>query len=228
MGCRGKSMKWKIAWLCRHIIKKSRQAIISEYGKDFYDSLYRGSQEKMQDLLPQIPDINKSVFGTNYYFCACYFPWFATLKSMGQSDEEAVRTIWFINEAYLQSWPAWLMKLGGKYYSNRHQKVGPWAAKFSEQGKIHPDDWKIQYEMIDNHTWKFDVLECFVVKLAKRLEMEAMLPGVCRMDYLFSHYFDVEFRRKGTLADGFECCDCWYQYPGKSDWPVPMDIEGNR
>lgn len=144
---------------------------------------------------------------------------------MGKSSDEAVKVIWFINEEYLKSWPRWIMKFQGNFYSGRHRKLGPWANAHSKEG-AHPDDWKVRFEQIDNHTWTFDIYECFVVKMAERLGMQDMLPGVCRMDYLFSHYFDIEFRRKGTLADGFNCCDCWYRHPGKTEWPVPMNIEG--
>ncbi|MGE5396769.1 MAG: L-2-amino-thiazoline-4-carboxylic acid hydrolase [Chitinophagales bacterium] len=218
-------MKWKITWLCRHVMRRTKNAITVQYGKKFYDDFYRGSMAELKELLPQIPHIGKSVFDTNYYFCCCYFPWFAALKKMELSSEDAVKAIWFLNEEYLKSWPLWIMKFQGKYYSRRHQKLGPWANSLSERD-LHPDDWRVRFEKLDNNTWTFDIYECFVVKMAKRLGMQDMLPGVCRMDYLFSHYFDIEFRRKGTLADGFDRCDCWYRCPGKCDWPVPMDIEG--
>jgi len=202
--------------------------MVRAYGEEFHQELYRRSKSVARAILPQVPDIGNSVFKTNYYYCVCYCGWFGAMQAMGLSADEAVKVIWFINEAYLKSFPRGLMKLGGRFYAHTRRKRGPKAAARSLSGNVHPMDWKIRYEQVDSTTWKIDILECFMVKLAQKLGIKDMLPGICRMDYPFSHYFDTEFRRKGTLADGFPWCDCWYRYPGRCDWPVAMDIEGNR
>ena len=39
---------------------------------------------------------------------------------------------------------------------------------------------------------------------------EGMLPGICRMDYLFASRMKNGFERTKTLGDGDECCNCRY------------------
>ena len=46
----------------------------------------------------------------------------------------------------------------------------------------------------------------------------AMLPGICRIDYLFSHLMGNGFTRTQTLGDGDACCNCRYQLKGTCEW----------
>lgn len=221
-------MKFLIPWINKFILKRTKKSIIKTYGKNFYTQLYNGSVKKMKEIYPIIPSIGKSVFDSSYYVATCYFTWFPVLKNMNKTRQEAGEIIWFINEEFMKEVPKFLLSFTGKYYVGRHKKLGPWAAKRALEGKLHPDDWKITYEQIDNNAWKIDILECYIVKMGKRLGQMDIFPYVCRMDYLFSHYFNQEFKRTMTLGDGCEKCDCYWKVPGETDWPVPLDIEGMK
>lgn len=221
-------MNCKTRILLRHVQRRIRKPFIQKYGLKYYQDFCRRSIQCLEEILPQIPNIGKSIFKLNYYYIICYFSWFNALKSLGQSPEEAGHSIWFINEAYLKSWPQSLLRLAaGMVYSGTHRRRAADAASEALSGKLHPFDWKIRYQDIDEHTYQLDIYECGALKLACHLGMEDMFPAVCRMDYLFSHYFGNEFRRYGTLADGFECCDSWFRFPGYTHWP-PIDEDGKR
>ena len=219
----------KVRFLLKHIQRRIRKAFITKYGMEYYNNFCEQSGRKLEELLPQVPNIGKSIFEMNYYFIICYFAWFDTFKRMGQTSEKAAQGVWFINEEYFKSWPKFVMHFAGAVlYSGSQRKHAAVAAEKSAKGELPPFDWKIRYINIDKNTYRLDSYECAALKLGKLIGMEDIFPAICRMDYLCSHYFGNEFRRKGTLADGFDCCDSWFRFPGTTQWPVPMDIEGKK
>lgn len=217
-------MKFIIPWINKIVLKRVKKSLIREFGKDFYLELYNGSVVKMKEIYPLIPNIGKSIFDSSYYVGTCYFTWFPVLKGMGKSTEEAGKIIWFINEEYIKSIPRFLLNVVGSFYVSRHKKMGPWAMNKAKAGNLHPFDWKINYEQIDKNSWKIDILECYMIKLGKILGQSDIFPYICRMDYLFSHYFNQEFKRTMTLGDGDEKCNCYWKVPGQTDWP-PINYE---
>jgi hypothetical protein len=55
-------------------------------------------------------------------------------------------------------------------------------------------------------------------KLAHDFGTDGLLPGICRMDYLFAHLMGNGFERTKTLGDGEDCCNCRYHIEGSCDW----------
>jgi len=171
-------------------------------------------------LYPFIPYLGKTVFDNSYYFANCYFFFFAALKDLGYSAEEAMRIIWKMNESVMRLMPAPVRILTGKYYANRSRKMGISATQKGKVNNLHPYDWKIEYESVSKNKWIFNVSECYILKMAKQFNMTEMFPHVCRMDYLFSHYFRQGFYRDKTLGDGDNICNCCWEIPGNCEWPL--------
>lgn len=220
-------MQWKVRFILHHIQNRIRKDFIKRFDSEFYAAFCRQSQQSFKTLMPCIPDIGKSVFSLDYYFIICCFIWFDAFQKMGQSVADAALSIWFMIEEYLKSWPQSLLQFAGKnIYSGIHKRRAGRAVRMAQEGSLHSFDWKIQYQEFDKNTFQFDIYECGALKLAKKLELMELFPYVCRMDYLLSHYMGNEFKRKGTLADGDDCCDAWFKFPGYTPWPVKMDQEG--
>lgn len=51
-----------------------------------------------------------------------------------------------------------------------------------------------------------------------QFEVESMLPSICRMDYLTSHYLKNGFLRDKTLGDGDEMCNNKFYINGECEW----------
>lgn len=47
-----------------------------------------------------------------------------------------------------------------------------------------------------------------------------MLPAICQVDYMISHYMNVGFERTGTLGTGCDKCDGKYCLKGQCDWDI--------
>jgi hypothetical protein len=170
-------------------------------------------------MLPEVPDIGDSIFAFNYLYGPCYFAWYDTLKALGLDKDTALVWIWRINENFVKSFSKPLLHWFAKnMYLGTFRKKAAEAERRGKSGELHPFDWRVEYVDINSSTFGIDIYECGMLKLADKFGYREMFPAVCRMDYLFSHYFDNGFARKGTLADGNKCCDCRYEYPGKCEW----------
>jgi len=134
--------------------------------------------------------------------------------------------IWLINEAMVRPLPKFVLHWFARaMYLGEFRRKAAEAEKRGKAGQLHPFDWRIEYMDIDRHTFGINIYECAMLKLADKFGYRELFPTICRMDYLFSHYFDNGFTRTGTLADGNACCDCVYEYPGRCEWSPEKGFE---
>jgi len=209
----------KIRFIFRAMTRTAKAGIQSRHGADFYRRFVDLSRKQLERMLPQVPDIGDSVFGFNYLYGPCYFAWYRALRELGLEKQDALNTIWQINEDFVKFFPRPLVHWFGKQmYLGTFRTKSAEAERRGKAGQLHPFDWRITYTDIDQNTFAINIYECAMLKLADRFDCRELFPHVCRMDYLFSHYFHNAFRRSGTLADGNPCCDCWYQVPGACEW----------
>lgn len=106
----------------------------------------------------------------------------------------------------------------GRFYFNSFRKKAPHHMKRQETTGVHPYDWQIQYRDIDANCFEIDIVSCGIKKLAADFHAEGMLPGICRMDYLYVNIIKNGFERTKTLGDGDECCNCRYYLEGNCEW----------
>lgn len=197
---------------------RSRGYFKKQYGPAFWRSFKAGSDARLAAILPNVPDIGESVFAFNYLFAPYYIAWYKTLLELGNAPQEADKNLWVMNERMVRTLPNFLLKLAGRVYLGSFRRKAASHEARQIAGKLHPYDWKIAYRPIDANTYEIDILECAYVKLTNDLDARGMLPGVCRMDYLFSHLMGNGFTRTKTIADGDACCNCRYQLKGTCEW----------
>lgn len=207
----------------------SRKSLISAYGKEFYRSFARQSRQSLEEMLIDLPEIGDSVFAFNYLYGPCYFAWYGTLRKLGIEKEEALNWIWCMNENFIKQFPKPLLRwFARNQYLGTFRKKAIQAEALGKAGKLPPYDWRVEYIDIDQNTFRLNIIECAMLKIADRYGYRELFPHVCRMDYLFSHYIDTGFQRTGTLGDGNACCDCWYQFPGFCEWAPEKGFETRK
>jgi hypothetical protein len=199
-------------------MSRSRIYFEHKYGRDFWTRFKADSNARLDEIMPSVPDIGKSVFSFNYLFAPYYIAWYKTLLAMGNTALEADANLWAMNERMARTLPAFLLKIAGRIYLSSFSRKAASHEARQKAGLLHPYDWKIIYRHIDDNTYEIDITECAYVKLTNALDARGMLPGVCRMDYLFSHLMGNGFTRTKTLGDGDECCNCRYQLKGTCEW----------
>jgi hypothetical protein len=212
-------MRLKIRAIFKIMTITVRSDLTQAFGRDFYRRFSSRARKKLEEILPQVPDIGDSIFALNYLYGPCYFSWYEALRSIGLDPEIALTWIWRINEDFIRSFPKPLLHWFAKnMYLGAFRRKAVEAERRGKAGELYPFDWRVEYVDINPNKFGINIFECGMLKLADRFGYREMFPAVCRMDYLFSHYFDNSFIRTGTLADGNQCCNCLYEFPGKCEW----------
>lgn len=140
--------------------------------------------------------------------------WYKTMRNLGLNTEQADELMWLMNERMLLTVPKPFLHMTGKAYLNGFRKK---AAKHERRQKkgLHPYDWEIAFRDIDDNSFEIDITKCGFIAFAKEFDAEGMLPGICNVDYMISHYMGNGFKRTMTLGYGDKCCNCHYELTGK-------------
>ncbi len=197
---------------------RSRSFIREKYGSEFWKSFRTLAKMHFNNILPKVPDIGYSIFSFNYKFGASYIAWYKSFFDLGLSQDEAIENIWKMNEKMVTAIPSPLMHSSGKAYINSFRKKAKRHEERQKRGELHPYDWKVVFRDIDKNTFEIDIIECAMKKLAHDFNADGLLPGICRMDYLFSSVMGNGFTRTKTLGDGDDCCNCRYELEGSCEW----------
>ena len=207
---------------------RSKKTLIRRCGKDFWNSFKKRSNEKLLVILAHTPDIGKSIFSFNYKFGPAYIAWYKTFMELGLRQQEAWENIWVMNEKLVTVIPKFLMHFTGKTYINGFREKAAEHVERQFRNELHPYDWRVSYREISNNSFELDITECGIKKLAHNFDAEGLLPGICRMDYLFSHLMGNGFKRTKTLGDGDDCCNCCYQIVGTCEWSPEKGFQERR
>lgn len=209
-----------ISTIIFHIgLKTAKKDIIQRHGLPFYWEFKGKAKREYWAILSQTPDIGNSIFKFNYAFTPAYIAWYRAFRALGLDKTGAVEWIWNITESLLRLIPSWVLKrYGAKIYLGGFRKKAPGHAVRSAQNDLPAYDYKIRFQEIDAHAFGIDIYECGMKKLCEKLNALDLFPGICRIDYLVSHYMGCGFHRTKTLGDGDDCCDCRYEMTGACAW----------
>ncbi len=207
---------------------RSSKTLIRRYGNVFWNSFKKSSKDELLVILEHRPDIGKSIFSFNYKFGSAYIAWYKTFLELGLRQQEAWENIWVMNENLVTVIPNFLMHFTGKTYINGFRKKAAEHVERQLRNELNPYDWRVTYREISNNSFELDITECGIKKLAHDFDAEGLLPGICRMDYLFSHLMGNGFERTKTLGDGDACCNCHYQIVGTCEWSPEKGFQERR
>jgi hypothetical protein len=200
------------------VIKINKKYFIEKYGKKFYNHFKNKVNKKLKEIIPDVPDIGDSIFKSSYLMAIFFIAWFKVLKEMNISSNEANLIIWEATENCLKKIPSIMIPLAKKMYLTPMIKKAESHSKKSKNNSLPEYDWKIEYIKVDDNIFCLNTYECGIKKLCKKFETEEMLPSLCRMDYLTSHYLKSGFERTKTLGDGDEICNNKFYIDGECEW----------
>lgn len=202
----------------RIAMRKSKPFLVRQYSQHWFTSFQALARQQFYEILPRVPDIGSSIFSLNYQFAPTYIAWYQALSQLGVPPEEIDHIIWKMNEKLLDIIPAPLMGLAGKFYFRSFRKKAQGHLHRQNTEGIHPYDWQIEYREVDDNYFEIDIKTCGIKKLAEDFGASGLLPGLCRMDYLFAHRMKNGFERTKTLGDGDDCCNCRFFVTGSCEW----------
>ena len=192
---------------------RSRKMIIEKYGSVFWWDFKNRSHKLFVKVLKRTPDIGRSVFSFNYVYAPSYVAWYRTMRALGLDAKQADELMWLMNEKMLLTVPKPFLHMVGKSYLNGFRRKAAEHEKRQKNG-LHPYDWEIAYRDINSNSFEIEITKCGFIAFAKEFGAEGMLPGICSVDYMISHYMGNGFKRTKTLGCGDSCCDCHYELTG--------------
>lgn len=204
---------------------RSKGYIQKQYGKSFWKSFREHSDAVFRQVAAELPDIGDSIFSFNYAYAPSYVAWYRSMRQLGLDAGQADDLMWKMNEKMLLSVPKSFLHMAGKSYLNSFRKKA--KQHLQRQGKpgFSEYDWLIDYRDIDANSFEIDIRRCGFITVAKKYGVEGMLPGICSVDYMVSHYMGNGFSRTKTLGDGDECCNCHYELTGKCPLRAPEGMK---
>lgn len=206
-----------------------RRQMCNILGSEFYGNFKQKSKNYFHIVLAHTPDIGKSVFRLNYQFAPAYIAWYKALNELGLKQEETIRWTWNINEEMFKLLPRFLMKrYGAKIYLGGFRKKALEHERRVALNKVHEYDFHIRFRDIDSNSFGIDIYRCGIRNLCKQFDALGLFPGICRVDYMISHYMGTGFTRTKTLGDGDEVCNCVYQMKGDCEWKPEKGFENRK
>lgn len=204
---------------------RSKGYIQKQYGKSFWKSFREHSDAVFRQVAAELPDIGDSIFSFNYAYAPSYVAWYRSMRQLGLDAGQADDLMWKMNEKMLLSVPKPFLHMAGKSYLNSFRKKA--KQHLQRQGKpgFSEYDLLIDYRDIDANSFEIDIRRCGFITVAKKYGVEGMLPGICSVDYMVSHYMGNGFSRTKTLGDGDECCNCHYELTGKCPLRAPEGMK---
>lgn len=216
-----------ILFMSNLLLKLNRNMIVERRGKVFYISLKKKIKIHLKEITPQVPEIGDSIFKSSYLMGVLFIAWYKAFIQLGLSSDEANIWIWDATENALKKIPKHFVWVVKKAYIGGMLKKAESHSKKSLEGNLPEFDWKIEYKKINDNEFYLNTYECGIQKLCKKFEVESMLPSICRMDYLTSHYLKNGFLRDKTLGDGDEMCNNKFYINGECEW-APEKGFGHR
>lgn len=207
---------------------RSKKMIIERYGRSFWDVFQKASDEQFDILMQEFEDIGESMFAFNYAYAPSYVAWYKAMEAnhMDRHDEDVLMLL--MNEKMLTTVPKPLLHSVGKIYLNNMRKGAIKHLQLQSSHQLHPDDWTVDFQDIDDTHFDITIKECGFIKYAKRYHAEGILPAICQVDYMVSHYMHVGFERTMTLGAGKECCDGKYCLNGNCPWNIEQRLKENK
>ena len=204
---------------------RSKGYIQKQYGKSFWKSFREHSDAVFRQVAAELPDIGDSIFSFNYAYAPSYVAWYRSMRQLGLDAGQADDLMWKMNEKMLLSVPKPFLHMAAKSHLNSFRKKA--KQHLQRQGKpgFSEYDWLIDYRDIDANSFEIDIRRCGFITVAKKYGVEGMLPGICSVDYMVSHYMGNGFSRTKTLGDGDECCNCHYELTGKCPLRAPEGMK---
>jgi hypothetical protein len=208
-------------------IARSKQIIISRFGKEQADLLIKECRREYEAVIPQIPFIgHKSPFLIFLLPTSRCLAIYRELRRQGLSVEETGQIIYKISEAELKAMPALVRRIIGYVW------FSPWFLRrlrklaIESQERKYPGGYVLNFIEGDGQTFDygFDYIECAGCKFLDQQGAPELAPFLCAADKITSEILGWGLTRTTTIADGFEKCDFRFKKNGKTNIVIPLSL----
>jgi len=197
-----------------------RDTVVSRYGSDFADMLYREVRQQYEELIPQIPHVEGVRAGplnTFLVICAQELAVYKVMKKYGKTAGEA----WEICHNALRLRMERYSKIKGwllvhLMYSSFVKKRMQKRAEEGQQLRFGTFEVKYVIGHGKNFDFGVDYVRCGIYKFMQDQGAEEFASYVCMSDIALSDALGWGLIRTETLADGCERCDFRFKKGGET------------
>jgi hypothetical protein len=205
----------------RILTELARRPLVADYGEQWIRYLLAEARSEFARLIPEIPFIGeKNIWESNLVMATTFLAIYRVLKQRGWSTHQIGEFLFQVVEALIHTYPVWQRSLIGKVQFSRWQNFRlAQGARQSRQDR-NPDNWVFDLIPGDgNFDYGMIIYECAILKFFQRQGAKDLTPYLCSIDHQMAYAMGYQFRRKGTLANGAQCCDCRYKQAAVSkEW----------
>ncbi|MFQ5865632.1 MAG: L-2-amino-thiazoline-4-carboxylic acid hydrolase [bacterium] len=197
-----------------------RDTLVSRYGEDFSDTLYREVRQEYEELIPQIPYIEGARAAPLNTFLRITAQELAVYKAMKKYNKTTGEVWELCHEALklrvkeVPKLKRWLLKrlMFSGFMRKRVEK------RAAENQKLRFGDFEVKYVKGDGKEfdWGVDYIGCGNYNFVKDHGGEEFAPYVCMSDIALSDVMEWGLIRTETLADSCKRCDFRFKKGGKT------------
>ena len=197
----------------------AKDVIVSRYGEDFADTLYKETQQEFEALIPHIPYIgSRAPTLTKFLIISAQeLAVYKVMRRHGKTVQEAWELCHEALMLRLNKVPRlvrWLAK--HLFFSNFMKKR---IRKVIGKTQEHPiGDFALKFVEGDGKNFDFgvDYTECSIYKFMCTQGAKEFAPYVCLSDIPLGYTFGWGLIRNETLADGCKRCNFRFKKGGKT------------
>ena len=206
----------------KHITDRIRMPLLEKYSAKMIWNTIADAKKELHNLTPSVPDIGKNnIWQFNLDVGVMALALQRSLYRQGFSLGECSTMIEDIFEAYVRSFPKFLLSCYRLYYFSSVNKDHLKKGSAISTKRRYPEDWKFDYLEGDGITFDLgvNITECAIVKYYRKQLAEELTPCLCKLDHAMGQMLGLVFWRSGTLAKGQAVCDCrWIQGGSTTSW----------
>ncbi len=204
------SRKLKLLKDFDNLMKKARIVLISQYGKEFAETIVSETRQEYSKLIPEIPYVGQNrilvqfITGTAHSLAI-----YRVLRIHGKTVEEAGKLYYLICEAILNSYPRIVHWLIGKASFSKFYLRALKKGALKSQKRLYPGGYVFSFVDGDGREFDYgvDYSECGGCKFLSKQSASELAPYICTADIIYSDLFGWGLTRTKTIAEGFEKCD---------------------
>ncbi|MGF7119220.1 L-2-amino-thiazoline-4-carboxylic acid hydrolase [Methanobacterium oryzae] len=193
------------------VMKKSKNSLFPYFGEEKTENIILESQEEFEALITILPHIGgKKNYNTDYLIKSAWFlAVFNVLKRHGKSKEEIGEISHLMTEAYLDSYPQFLLRIRGRLEFTWYNKYRLKKQAQKSQKRKYPEDWVFTFVEGNGNDFDFglDYAECGICKFFQKQKAEEFIPLVCQADFHISKRYGTGLMRTKTIVEGYQYCN---------------------
>lgn len=185
-----------------------KKVLIEKYDKAYASEIIRKSKKIYRKLIEEADDIgNDNPMAYNEMFALVFVaPYIASEKKIPpETIQEMMR-----RSLYFVKWYFSLTDLNTERGKDANKKniVKYYKWYTEEKEKLYPTSFKVDFEGEPYEgACYYRITRCPICAYTKKLEVDELMPLFCELDELMISLQHGVLYRKGTIANGADCCD---------------------